>query len=108
MRNSRFDLWTRRRFGLATGGLAASLLAVAASGDAEARKKRRKRCKKAGKTCGGKRKCCRRFRCAPAGETETSLVKRCCKDAMGASCRSSADCCRPMGCNLMTGLCDVP
>jgi hypothetical protein len=106
MRSSRFDLWTRRRFGLGAGGLAASLLAVAASDDAGARNKRRKRCKNVGKKCGGKRTCCGRFRCAPAGET--SLAKRCCKDEAGASCRSSADCCRPMGCNPMTGRCDVP
>ena len=47
MDGSRFDAWTRRRFGLAAGGAIGSLLGlqIAGSDDAEA-KKRKKRCRK--------------------------------------------------------------
>ena len=39
---TRFDAWTRRHVGLATGGLVAALLGLAA-GDSARAKKRRKR-----------------------------------------------------------------
>ncbi len=57
MDGSTFDAWTRRRFGLAAGGV---LAALASLHGASAKKKRGKRCKKlcAGCKPGGKRKCC--------------------------------------------------
>ena len=39
MDGSRFDAWTRRRFGVAAGGLAGSFLPLAGWDDAEAKKK---------------------------------------------------------------------
>jgi hypothetical protein len=46
MDGSRFDTWTRRRFGLAAGGLATALLGLVTLDDLEARKKRRRKKKK--------------------------------------------------------------
>ena len=43
MDDSRFDAWTRRRFGLAAGGLSASLLGLVSLDDAAAKKKRKKK-----------------------------------------------------------------
>jgi hypothetical protein len=100
MDDSRFDVWTRRRFGLAAGGLAAILL----GDEAVAKKKRKKRCRKKGANCGGKRKCCRRLRCAETGEVGIP-VRRCCTDDPTATCRSDADCCLPLACSPMTSLC---
>ena len=46
MDNARFDAWPRRRFGLAAGGLAATVLALARGEDAQARKKKKKKKKR--------------------------------------------------------------
>ena len=64
MDGTRFDAWTRRRFGAVAGGLAGSLLMLAGHDDAEAKKKKKK-CKKLGQPCqpGGKRKCCHHNLC---------------------------------------------
>jgi hypothetical protein len=45
---SRFDAWTRRRFGLAAGGATLSLLGLLVPGQDTAANKR---CKKLGKPC---------------------------------------------------------
>ena len=102
MDGSRFDAWTRRRFGSAAGSLAAVLL----SGNEAAAKKERKRCQKAGKTCGGKKRCCGQLRCAQTGEVNP--VDRCCRHTEGGSCATSADCCLPLGCNPENKQCEVP
>jgi hypothetical protein len=92
MDGSRFDAWTRRHFGLAAGGLAASLLGISASADTEAKKKKKK-CKKLGTGCtpGGKRKCCKKQNliCAPIPGLGGN---RCCRD-VGQTCSFSTDCC---------------
>lgn len=95
MDGSRFDAWTRRRFGVlaAAGGFAGSLIALIHE-DAETtkRRKRKKRCTKQGKGCkpGGKRKCCQNLRCR---ETINGVVAyHCCRD-IGGSCSSPGDCC---------------
>ena len=49
MDESRFDAWTRRKFGLGAGGLAASLLGVIGVGDAEGEGKGKKGRKNRGK-----------------------------------------------------------
>jgi hypothetical protein len=46
MDGSQFDVWTRRRFGLAAGGLSASLLTLASLEDAEAKKRKKRKKKK--------------------------------------------------------------
>ena len=101
MDGSRFDAWTRRRFGLVAGGFAAVLAGLIPGGeDVAARKKRRKkRCKKLGQRCtqGGKKKCCRKPCARPFGLTQED---RCCKGG-GESCTPGPDsaCC--------TGICGV-
>lgn len=61
MDGSRFDAWTRRRFGLAAGGLAASLFGLLSLDGGNARKRKRKRKNKRRKKgppfCAGKNHC---------------------------------------------------
>lgn len=71
MDGSRFEAWTRRQFGLAVSGGAATLLGLRASEDAAANKthnRKRGRCRKAGQSCRHKGNCrnctcCKGFIC---------------------------------------------
>jgi hypothetical protein len=95
---SRFDTWTRRHFGLAAGSAMASLLGLAGPwAAAKKRHKKKKRCTKLGRTCGGKRKCCRGFDCDAVGDG-ASPQTRCCKPN-GAPCQVADDCCQPQVCS---------
>ena len=94
MDGSRFDAWTRRRFGLAAGGVAAALAGLIPTGeDAAAKRKRKKRCRKPGKICtpGGKKCCGKRFCARPFSFPEAD---RCCKGG-GEPCTGTQDptCC---------------
>jgi hypothetical protein len=97
-----FDLWTRRRFGQAAGGVAASVLALPGFTDSEAskkkRKRRRKRCKKLHDPCrvGGKRKCCGALRCRTSS-LNAGIHTFCCKTE-GKPCENESDCCDPFLC----------
>jgi hypothetical protein len=58
MDDGHFDAWTRRRFGLGLGGLAAGLLGVAAPGAAakkgkpkDCSKKKKQKCRRQGRVC---------------------------------------------------------
>lgn len=85
----RFDLWTRRRFGLAAGGLATLVIGL---GESAAKKnKKKKRCVKPGGACttGGKKKCCKNRRCDRAAGGGLNTV--CCKSA--GECNVDVDCC---------------
>lgn len=101
MDGSRFDAWTRRRFGLAAGGVAAALTGLIPTGeDAAAKNKRKKRCRKLGQVCtpGGKKKCCGDRFCARS--FTFTVADRCCKGG-GERCTGEEDatCC--------TGLCTL-
>jgi hypothetical protein len=102
MEGSRFDAWTRRRFGLAAGGVAGSLFGLLAREAAESKKKKRKRCIKVGKVCkqGGKRKCCGKLKCRLV-ENNVGLAFHCCK-SNGVKCGNPTECCSGF-CN---GVCD--
>lgn len=105
MDNDWFDVWTRRRFGLAASGAAAAVFGWLGADDAAARKKRKKkRCRKAGKACDPKkgRRCCRKFRCDHAFDTGPQR-KECCRPA-GAPCTADNDheCCSG-GCDFLVG-----
>lgn len=102
MDDSRFDAWTRRRFGLAAGGAAASLLGLAAAlpSPTSAKKNKKKRlklnsfgCVDVGRPCRGKDAKCCSGRCQgkkpKRGEKDTST---CVAHHVGA-CRVSADIC---------------
>jgi hypothetical protein len=93
MDDTRFDAWTRRRFGLAAGGLAATVLGLAGIEDAQTRKKRKKRCKRLGASCksGGKRTCCGTLRCDRIS-FEPSPETRCCRKK-DQPCAGNHDCC---------------
>jgi len=97
MDGPRFAAWTRRRFGLVAGSLAAAL-GLARDGDIAAKKKRKKRCKKLGvgfQHGSRRKKCCGDLLCLT---TEASLGAKtfCCK-AEGTSCTSDVDCCEELG-----------
>ena len=104
MDDTRFDAWTRRRFGLAAGGLAATVLGLAGIEDAQTRKKRKKRCKRLGASCksGGKRTCCGTLRCDRIS-FEPSPKTRCCRKK-DQPCVDNHDCCAGLCCQL-SGTC---
>lgn len=91
---SRFDAWTRRRFGLVVGTGIAALAGASARDDADAKKKRKrkkkKRCKKLKQPCGGKKKCCKNLTCAES--TANPDGKSCCHQPPG-TCADATDCC---------------
>jgi hypothetical protein len=102
----RFDGWTRRRFGLATGSLFAALLGLGAI-DATAAKHRhhhhQKRCERLGNTCGGKRPCCGQLLCARTimhAGTETLCCKR-----EGNACGGTEECCDGFACDEFDQVC---
>ncbi len=131
MDGSRFDAWTRRRLGLAAGGLTAGLLGLTGLTETEAKKrknKKKKKCQKLGVGCNptGKKKCCKDLSCEEAPSVGGN---RCCKNdqitctvgseccstlcqsnacfckAIGQACSANQQCCND---NCSLGLCAVP
>lgn len=99
MDGSRFDAWTRRKFGLVVGGgLAAALGATA---DVAGKKKR---CKKFDTRCNpdSKRKCCTGLAC----QESASGGNRCCKK-LGTKCTDGSECCGNGICDDVEGLSGV-
>jgi hypothetical protein len=93
---------------LAGGGLAAAIARFGRSAGEARRKKRR--CRKRGQTCGGKKKCCDRSGLVVCREFPTTFCpdrsgRRCC-GLDGAGCSRDnpvgrhCDCCDGFGCNL--------
>ncbi|MGH2616577.1 MAG: hypothetical protein ACRDJC_15155, partial [Thermomicrobiales bacterium] len=108
MTNSRFDIWTRRRFGLAMGGIVASALSLPLGGGAKARKKkkkRKKRCLRVNQPCrdGSKKKrCCKNLRCDEAKIISPTGLG-CCRHFQ-ARCESEIECCSSFKCQNVVGL----
>lgn len=104
MDGSRFDAWTRRRFGLVASGMATAILALTPPRDGDARnhkKKKKKRCRKLEKPCGKKKRCCRGSRCA---QSATYGRKVCCH-GYGQPCpRQGSECCGDLACGMIAGL----
>jgi len=103
MESARFDLWTRRRFGLAAGGAVGLLTGLTSLGVADARNRprKKKRCKRLRDTCtqGGKRKCCKRLTC---DEVLGSPGFFCCKQPH-TPCVDQAECCGSRVCDIVFG-----
>jgi hypothetical protein len=103
---SRFDAWTRRKFGLAASGMAASLLGLASIAEIDAKKKnkkknkKKKKCRKLGQTCdinNKNQKCCNANQdCAQVQGMGSSNF--CCK-SHNAGCSVNTDCCGNRKCN---------
>jgi hypothetical protein len=94
----RFDIWTRRRVGIAAGGAFPALLGLTARNDGTAKKKK-KRCRKLGKTCktnGNRKKCCGSLKC-DAISFEPNTQTRCCRK-IGQACSDNTDCCALLCC----------
>lgn len=116
---SQFDAWTRRKFGLAASGVAASLLGLASVTESDARrknknknnnnkkKKNKKKCRKLGQTCdinNKNQKCCNNNQdCAQVQGFGSGNF--CCKP-QNASCSVNTDCCGNRKCN--SGRCVNP
>ncbi|MGH2616380.1 MAG: hypothetical protein ACRDJC_14145 [Thermomicrobiales bacterium] len=110
MDDTRFDAWTRRRFGLTTGGLLASLLGLTALPDAataKRKKRNRKKCKNNQKRCGTKKcvkgDCCPGKPCGEDCECQRTIGgNTICIDLtfimMCTQCNSNADCEAPLRC----------
>lgn len=100
MNDARFDAWTRRRFGLAAGGLAAALIPVIAVPDAAARKRKKKRCVRPGNPCRKSRRarrCCDGLACAV---TVDPSGRFCCHRQRQTPCATDRECCgRKMHCS---------
>ncbi len=108
MDGTRFDAWTRRRFGLAAGGASlAALLGLAGGRDAEAKKKKKKKCRKTGQSCNQakkNKKCCKNNElCA---EVKHKDKDACCKQR-GSGCKKDNDCCGNDFCGN-DGKCQLP
>ena len=100
----RFDAWTRRRVGLAAGGVIASLLAPLSPREGMARKKNEeKRCTRVGRRCRRIRDCCGSLACEPIDGVSG---QRCCRQQF-ANCSREADCCGFLFCRP-DGKCDLP
>ena len=112
MDGSRFDTWTRRKFGLAAGGAAvAGLLGLAGLDDADAARRRRgkrkpKRCRKLGDFCNDsirRQNCCNpNYFCSTVKEFGPGNF---CCIGVGGSCDTSSDCCGTEGCDVSTSQC---
>ena len=100
MDGSRFDAWTRRRVGLATGGALASLLGLSLQQDVTAKnqkhngKNTKKKCRKLGQSCditNKNKKCCNAKQlCAQVKNLGSGTF--CCKQR-GDNCSVNDDCC---------------
>jgi hypothetical protein len=101
---TRFDSWTRRRFGVAVGGLSGALLAMTGGAATEAKKK--KKCKKTTcctavrGSCSTSDECCSPATCGQRTGIEGITV--CCIPA-GQPCTnipgSQLECCGSLECN---------
>jgi hypothetical protein len=103
MPSSRFDAWTRRRFGTASVGALAGLLGVSGQKAMLARKKkkrgkqRKRPCEKLGTRCNpnnDKQLCCGALYCQNVPDLGGN---RCCK-SLHLSCLRDADCCGNLIC----------
>jgi hypothetical protein len=99
MDDSRFDNWTRRRFGLAIGGLAAGVSGLPGLRAIGVEAGKGKRCRKLQQPCkpsGKKKRCCKGqgLLC----EIVVGLNGRFCCRSVGAACTEKADCCGFLEC----------
>lgn len=98
MDGSRFDAWTRRRFGLVAGGLGASLLGMMQIEDAEGKKK----CKDLRKKCSKKKKCCKKKNLVCGNVLDITDKKVCCRPVQG-ECTEANECCGDKVCDQIAG-----
>jgi hypothetical protein len=99
---TRFDAWTRRRFGTTAAGAIAGLLGLAerrtATGKKKRKRKSRKRkCEKLGTRCNprnDRQVCCGALFCQQVPELGGN---RCCQSRF-ATCSRDADCCANLEC----------
>jgi hypothetical protein len=103
MEGSRFDAWTRRRFGLAAAGGVATLLGLGARDDTAAKKgknKNKKGCKKKSRKCRQEFvENCRDSDVDDSGEC-TSAINRCCGQCEGKSLDQLFDQCFDVLCRF--------
>jgi hypothetical protein len=107
-----FDAWTRRRVGLAAGGLAMTLFGWAGEPETAARRKKdknkdKKRCRKLGQTCDQSKKnkqCCSdKQLCAQISGQGSDTF---CCNQRNERCSENSDCCGNDRCS--SGRCSAP
>lgn len=101
MDGCRFDAWSRRSAALALGGGVAALLGLRRPAGADARKKRKRRCRRVEQPCGGRKKCCNDLLCDVTG---TGVDRACCRDSQQPCATAGEQCCRDLVCGQITGL----
>lgn len=106
---SRFDTWTRRKFGVATSAAAVGGLLALTGLDADAARRRRrkkKKCRQLGDFCNDsirKQNCCNPDQfCSTVQEFGPGNF--CCL-GVGGFCNTSSDCCGTEGCDFSTSRC---
>ncbi|MGH2618031.1 MAG: hypothetical protein ACRDJC_22615 [Thermomicrobiales bacterium] len=109
MDGSRFDLWTRRRFGRLAGGTLAALLGAIAPQKTEAKKRRKKkrrkppqqRCQSTRQACStsGEPRCCGSLVCDDNGCVGDPV----CLQSEGGPCGDGCDCRLGLECSERTG-----
>jgi hypothetical protein len=102
MDGSQFDAWTRRRVGLATGGLAAALLGLVQLEGAGAKKCKTLKAACNPKAKNKKKKCCGNLKCGESVAIPEGT--HCCRKAPG-KCTDATECCAPALCNVGAGKC---
>lgn len=107
MDGSRFDAWTRRRFGLTTvGTLVAVLRLVERDGATAKRHPRHKipRCRKLKQSCKRQHNCCDRVRRLACDNVGFSRRRYCCYDVQTVCSGASGECCRDLKCGTVPAL----
>ncbi len=116
MDGSRFDAWTRRQFGAAAAGAAAGLFGLDAREDVDARRGKKKKKRKKGRSleceplrtrCNPHNRrelCCGGLACGVVADLQGH---RCCRLRYG-ECQGNEDCCNNLRCiGSAPGYCDA-
>jgi hypothetical protein len=98
---TRFDAWTRRTFGLATASALAAALGLTGDNTAEARRRKKRKCRNLTESCGGKKKCCKSYHCATVG---ISVKTFCCRSTQQVCTGIDGECCGDRVCGRVAGL----
>jgi hypothetical protein len=115
MVGSRFDSWTRRRFGLTTAGAIASVLRLIERDRTTAKNNHKRKhgslpCRKLKQSCkrhgssGVKRNCCDRVRRLECDKVGFSRRYYCCYDYQTICSGTAGECCRDLKCGTVPGL----
>jgi hypothetical protein len=107
MDGSRFDAWTRRRFGVATAGAVAAVIRLIERDSTTAKREHRHKipsCKKLKQPCKRQHQCCDRVRRLTCDKVGSLPKRRCCYDYRTICSGVDGECCRNLTCGAVKGL----